>query len=339
MAIYTSTQIIGSSMILSSGDIASSMTVADGGSVSVYSGGTANYTTVNSWGSLSVFSGGTANNTTINNGYMDINSGGTANNTTINRGYMDINSGGTANNTTVNSGGWMMINRGGKATNIIADSGAGLLITVAPDTYIQGTSAGSAFEMKDGHINGYKIADRCEMFVESGGVASNTYIQQGGWMEINNGGVANHTTVNSDNSSGGGMYINNGGVANHTTVSSGGYMRLLGKHGGKLNILSGATVHVFSETIIDFTVAGQTPGDVALITNWNLISGAPVYTMTVNANQAAGNYLLATGTASFNNAITVKTDKDVELGSLSVGTSLTRGNYTYTLRVFTGICG
>ena len=258
-------------MILSSGDIANSMTVADGGSASVYSGGTANYTTVNSWGSMSVFSGGTANNTTINSGYMSINSGG------------------TANNTTVNSGGWMMINRGGKATNIVADSGAGLAITIAPDTYIQGTSVGSAFEIK-GHINGYKVDDRRKIFVESGGVASNTWIQQGGWMEVNRGGEANHTTVNSDNSSGGGMYINNGGMANHTTVSSGGYMRLLGKHGGKLNILSGATVHVSSETIIDFTVAGQTPGDMALITNWNLISGAPVYTMTINVNQAAGNY-------------------------------------------------
>ena len=374
-------------MILSSGDIANSMTVADGGSASVYSGGTANYTTVNSWGSMSVFSGGTANNTTINSGYMSINSGGTANNTTVNSGgWMMINrggkatnivadsgaglaitiapdtyiqgtsvgsafeikghingykvddrrkifveSGGVASNTWIQQGGWMMISSGGKATNIVADSGARLDITVAPDTYIQGTSAGSAFEMKDGHINGYKIADRCDMFVESGGVASNTWIQQGGWMEVNRGGEANHTTVNSDNSSGGGMYINNGGMANHTTVSSGGYMRLLGKHGGKLNILSGATVHVSSETIIDFTVAGQTPGDMALITNWNLISGAPVYTMTINVNQAAGNYLLATGTANFNNAITVKTEKDVELGSLSVGTSLTRGNNTYTL--------
>ena len=55
MAIYTSTQIISSSMILSSGDIANSMTVADGGSASVYSGGTANYTTVNSWGSMYQF--------------------------------------------------------------------------------------------------------------------------------------------------------------------------------------------------------------------------------------------------------------------------------------------
>ena len=401
------------SMYVSGGGTATNTTI-NGGNMEIYSGGTANNATVNFGGWMDIESGGTANNATVNSGgRMYIESGATATDIIVSAfGFVDIEdmeTGGgasvtfssmtysnlmvtmekslhiyencVANNTRINSGGWMDIYKGATATNIVADSGAMLTITVAPDTYIQGTSAGSAFEMKGGHINGYKVADCCEMFVESGGVASNTWIQQGGWMKINNGGVANstiisgsymqindggmanhtavynnyldvyggvanstiiyssgnmdiyyngmanHTTV----SSGGGMYINNGGMANHTTVSSGGYMRLLGKHGGKLNILSGATVHVSSETIIDFTVAGQTPGDMALITNWNLISGAPVYTMTINVNQAAGNYLLATGTANFNNAITVKTEKDVELGSLSVGTSLTRGNNTYTL--------
>ena len=48
-----------------------------------------------------------------------------------------------------------------------------------------------------------------EASISSGGVASNTNVNYGGYMNIAYGGVANDTTVNS----GGRMYIENGGSA------------------------------------------------------------------------------------------------------------------------------
>ena len=166
--------------------------------------------------SMYISKGGTANGTTVSSwGSMYISSGGVANDTTVDWGDMHVYSGGVANSTTVNSGGRMYISSGGTATNIIASSGAWLGITVAENTYIQGTSNGSAFEMKDAYISGYTVNYGC-IYISSGGVANRTNVNSSGWMYISSGGVANSTTVNSGGCS---MYISNGGTAIKTTVN------------------------------------------------------------------------------------------------------------------------
>jgi len=121
-----------------------------------------------------------------------------------------------ANSTTVNSGGWMTIRSGGTATNIIAADSAFLRIVVAPDTYVQGTYAGSAFEMKDAYISGYTLNRNCDMDISSGGVADSTTVNSGGWMVIDSG-VANSTTVNS----GGSLSIHSGGTATNIVAEDG----------------------------------------------------------------------------------------------------------------------
>ena len=116
----------------------------------VYDGGQINNTTLNSGGELVVFSGGTASNTTVNKiGSLSVSSGGMANNTTVNGGgYIDVFRDGTADGTTVNSRGTIFIHSGGTASEIIISSGGSVFFTIASDTYIQGNSNGSTFEIK-----------------------------------------------------------------------------------------------------------------------------------------------------------------------------------------------
>ena len=194
---------------VAAGTTSTGIIMTSGDTMHVFSGGVANSTTINSKGSMHISSGGVANSTSVNSGgRLPISSGGVANRTTVNyRGWMVISSGGVANSTTVNSGGGMYISSGGTATDIVASSGAILRITVASETYIKGTYADSAFEMKNAQISGYTVYAGGWIDISSGGTANSTTVNSGGSMRISSGGVANSTTVN------GYMYIYSGGTA------------------------------------------------------------------------------------------------------------------------------
>ena len=300
---------------ISSGGVANSTTVNSQGAMHISSGGMANYTMITGdlWyglGSMTISKGGIAKNTTVG-GFMFISSGGTADSTTvISGGNMQISSGGTADSTMVISGGSMHISSGGTATNIITSNGARLWITVASNTYIQGTANGSAFEMKNAQISGYGI---------------NSW----GTLEVYSGGTADSTTVNS-----GGVIIYNGGVASNTTVNSGGYISLSGGiHRGTLQIASGATVsaHIYTGGTIDFTVSDRTTEDGYLINDLSLISGTPTYTITVSADQAFGTYKLAQGAENFTNTISIGNGM-ITYGSITVnGEDFVYNGTTYSL--------
>jgi len=316
----------------------------------IESGGTANSTTVN--GGMYIYSGGTANYTTINQGTLYIgfvNKGGAASNTTVNSGgNMHISSDGTANSTTVNSGGRMYIESGGTATDIVAQSGARLEITVAPDTYIQGTYNGSAFEMKNATITGYTV--NFGMRISSGGTANCTTVNSRGYMYIASGGTANNTTINQGTlcigfpngggaasnttvNSGGSMYISSGGTANNTTVNSGGSMYISsgGIHRGSLQIASGAVVSAYSGSEIDFSIADRKASDGYLINDLSLIKGYPTYTITVSAEQEYGVYKLAQGADKFTGTVTIG-DGSVDYGTITVnGADFVYNGVTYSL--------
>ena len=103
------------------------------------------------------------------------------------------------------------------------------------------------------------------------------------------------------------VFIEDGGAASDTTVNSGGRLRIEsgGHHCGTLQIASGAVVSVDNGAVVDFTVAGRTTEDDALINNLALIQGAPTYTITVSAGQNRGTYQLARGADSFTGSITI----------------------------------
>ncbi|MBO5690021.1 MAG: AIDA repeat-containing protein, partial [Lentisphaeria bacterium] len=271
---------------ISNGGTAAGTTLNSNGWMSVSNGGVANSTTINPNGKLFVNNGGKANNTTLNsNGYLYISSGGTANNTVINsaRGFMYVLSGGTANGITIKSeGGTLFVSSGGTATNIVASACAAMVITVAPNTYIQGTYTGSAFEMKNALLSGF-TANYTDVNIVSGGTAKDTTVY-GGVMRVDNGGTASGTNLEFYSL----LYIYSGGV-----------------HRGSLQIGSGTSVSASSGAVIDFTVSGRTAADGYLINNLSSISGTPTYTITVSANQAAGTYKLAQGANNFSGSYVI----------------------------------
>jgi len=334
-------------LILANGS-ADNTTVNSYGVMYISSGGTANNTTVNSYGYMRISSGGVANSTTVNSmGSMFISSGGVANSTTVNSSGVMYISGGVANSTTVNSRGSMYIYSGGTATNIVAESGAKLTITVASNTYIQGTYAGSAFEMKNAFISGYTVNSSRWMYISSGGVANSATVNYDGYMFISSGGTANSTTVNSV----GLMYIYSGGTANNTTVNKWGNMNISsggtaisttvncngrmfiysgGVHRGSLQIESGAVVSA-SRCKIDFTVSGRSVEDNYLINDLSLINGTPTYTVTVSAEQEFGTYKLAQGAGNLTGTLSIG-DGTVDYGSITVnGNALEYNQIQYTL--------
>ena len=226
----------GASATVHSGTTANDTTLEDWGILYVYSGGTANRATVSEDGLISIL-GGTVDSATLNaDGSMYVRSGGRADHTTINAGGCLYVSDGTASGATVNSGGSMYISPGGTATGLAADSGACLIFYVAPDTYIQGTSAGSAFEIKDGAVSDYTVNENCKINVSSGCTADIITVNGNGELRICGGAFANGVTVN-----GGNLYIQENGSATnivwtpckgHVRVSEGGYATFASEYSG-----------------------------------------------------------------------------------------------------------
>ena len=213
---------------------------------------------------LYIYSGGVVDRTSVKgqDGGIHVLSGGIANNTYIypnNRIYrlgsdVVVSSGGMMNNVSFLShtnafdptfGGGLVVLSGGTATGILIPSNISIYdsiyftITVASNTYIQGTSNGSAFEMKDAFISGHTVNGG--MFIESGGTATNTTVSRGS-MRIDSGGTANETTVHE----GGNVYVSHGGIANGMTINMVGYLTV-SSGGTALNVTSKNGAHITVE--------------------------------------------------------------------------------------------
>ena len=148
-------------------------------------------------------------------------------------------------------------------------------------------------------------------------------------MLISSGGMATSTTVNSA----GKLFVYNSGAAFDTVMGSGGSLTVSsgGKVTGALTIETGATVTVKAGGIVDFDISTLAPGNAALVNDLARVGGTPSYTITVSETQGAGTYTLAKGASSFNKTITVNTDAGATLGTITVGETLSSGDYDYTL--------
>ena len=177
-------------LTLNSGDIANSAAVSSGGTLNVNSGGLASSSNVGG----SYFAGYYV--PTIN-----VNNGGVATDTSITSGgHLIINSGGSATRTTVNSGGFINVNSGGTAASVTQTSGGALQTTT--DATVSGTNALGAFSV-------------------SGGQASNVLLENGGYLNVQNGQSADNTTIRL----GGALQVYNGGTATQVVQSSGGALQ------------------------------------------------------------------------------------------------------------------
>ncbi|MBR7139913.1 MAG: AIDA repeat-containing protein, partial [Lentisphaeria bacterium] len=326
-------KVYSSGTLVKQGKVLTGETIVGGtnNSMFVHDGGTANSTTVNSGGSMYIYSGGVANSTTLGSGSVYVR-GGVANSITANNGYVGVSSGGVAHSTTLNSKAWMYVTSDSVANDTIVNKTC--FIGITSDGVVNGS-------VIDGTINVYAggVANDTVMFnsgymmVASVGVVNDTVLESEGEMRLY-GGVANRTIVNSD----GYIMVVSGGVANDTVVNSGGSASILsgGKHRVTLTMEAGAVVSAAEGGIIDFTVSERTTGDGYLINDLALIQGAPTYTITVNADQAAGTYKLAQGASNFTQTVAIGTET-VNYGSITAnGADFVYNGVTYSLDQIAG---
>ena len=303
-------------MVVYSGGTANSTSVNSHGSMYVSNGGVANSTTVNSAGYLYIYSGGVANSTAVNRlGYLYVYRGGMANSTTVSSGTLRVYSGGTMNSTTVNSSGYLYVSSGGVANKLDINSYGFVRV-------YRGGSTISANVNGNGRTGG-------NLTVSSGGAVFFTAVKNIGYLYVSSAGVANNTILNSN----GYLWISSGGAASSTIVNGNGYLYVSsgGKVTGMLTLASGAVVSAYAGSIIDFDVSAVAAGSEARVNNLSLVRGTPNYTVTVAAKQAEGAYALADGAVGFDRTITVGTDAEAALGTLSVGETFTVANVNYTL--------
>ena len=310
---------VGGTMVQSNGTLhvssagtAQNTTVSRGGAVMLHDGAVASDTTVLAGGKLNWEDlGGTAYETTVySNGYVYGFKYVGAGSTTISQlGGRTIQ--GTLSSAVVESGSIGYVGDGGKLLDTSVDFGGRLVV------YAQGTADGTMVQS-----NG-------TLHVSSAGTAQDTTVSRGGAVVLYNGAVASNTTV----LAGGTMEVGRNAVATAVTVISGGSLEVSG--GGTVNslhITQGASVTLAKDSYVSFYLPAQDPGTEPLINAWDLLAdqGAS-YTVTVSADQTEGTYLLADGAANFNETIRVSLATGEELGSLTVGKSLSVKNTVYSL--------
>jgi autotransporter passenger strand-loop-strand repeat protein len=161
------------------------------------------------------------------------------------------------------------------------------------------------------------------MYVYSGGVASSTSINEGGWMEVSSGGslmISSGVDVNSAAIMGGEMRVLNGGVARNIKATTGGvFVAAGGKVTGEMDLSFGANVSFDAGSILDFDITSMSPGGAARVSNLSIVSGTPTYTLTITVSQKNGKYTLAGNASGFAGTITVKNLSGSTLGTLDVG--------------------
>jgi len=307
-----------------------------GGRLYVYDGGIANGTVVSGgyeerfdedddyhykdwWsGELRVYSGGVANGTTLSGafgnaeegeGVLYVEDGGVANDTTVNAGgYMEVD--GVANTITVNAGGKLYC--WGEATDVTENGGYVKCygdVTFTANTFSDVVLAGTAATVHSGTIANNTTV--CGLYD-----AEEDYWEEYGELYVFDGGVASNTTVDA----GGELHVDEGG-----------------KLTGTLTIAEDAYVYMDPYSFLDFDISVVSPDNAALLNDWSLLGSTPEYTITTSMTQAAGVYALAGGAEDFYDCITVNTTDGTELGELEVdGDELITEKYIYALGIAEG---
>ncbi|MBE6368361.1 MAG: hypothetical protein E7052_10730 [Lentisphaerae bacterium] len=254
---------------VSSGGIATDAIIVHGSSYAhVYDGGSMARTST-LMGTVIGSSGSMITDTYMLGGGVYVYSGSIIKNTLKISGSMAICGGSSINIT--QSAGITYVYSGGKAVSNFISNGN-------MNVYSNGTAEQNNI-IGNGRLN-----------VFSGGTATKTTLHNGinsllkGGLYISSNGVASDTTVNS----GGILCVDNGGV-----------------HRGYMQIADGAVVSASIYGVIDFTVSNRTAADGYLINNLSLIQGNASYTITVANDQAKGIYKLADNAAAFNSTVSI----------------------------------
>ncbi len=225
-------------------------------------------------------------------------------------------------------------------------------------------------EERGADVIGIIVENGGTMTVYNHATAKGTIIRSGGRVEslkadlledtvIDDGGIlyfqnytSKNTTVNA-----GGIFYCEGDSALDTTVNRGGILAFTGN--GSLtgrNIFGGTIVARNTNIVPDpdsnymgyignavikvegeivFAVNQRQSGDNLIIDDLSAFRGAS-YSITVSANQASGNYLLAGNAAAFNQKVTIMNTEYSTLGYVTVGSTLAHGDHNYKLTINNG---
>jgi autotransporter passenger strand-loop-strand repeat protein len=135
---------------------------------------------------VTVFSGGSLCRVKVcAGGNVDILSGGFVSSATLSSGAdgVYVFSGGLLSAATCESGAKLIVSGSGSASGLTVSKGALLSFCVAKETFISGTSAGSAFEIKNGAVNGFSVDSGCQLVVSSGCLAQ-AIRENGGYVDV-----------------------------------------------------------------------------------------------------------------------------------------------------------
>ncbi|KQT03050.1 MULTISPECIES: AIDA repeat-containing protein [unclassified Bradyrhizobium] len=252
--------------VVSGGNVSGQITIGNGGVV-VLNGGTTQHTEilnggvqydygnasdtiVRAGGQQHVYFGGKADGTTVEaGGYQDVYSSSTVTNVTL-KGQQQVLAGGSAIDTTVTSGGYQYVGNGGHTERTVIETGGLQYVdtgATTDDTVING-----GFQFVNGSSTGGSIGGGQS---QTGGIATNVTVKNGGAQHVYNGGNASGTTIEAGAfqdvyhgavtgtilsgsqqvlegatadqtviQSGGNAYVGNGGSVSATTVNAGGLL-------------------------------------------------------------------------------------------------------------------
>ncbi|GCD52524.1 Hint domain-containing protein [Acetobacter pasteurianus] len=288
------TVLSGVGLFVSSGGIASNVTVGSGGYIDVYNSGTAISALVSGASAvLNVSNGGKTSNTSVTDGGNIIVSAGgssdndlikangqeavwgTANNLIIsgNNTHAYLHDGGTGTNWTTEDGGWVGIYSGASldgftvtGQNTYGDISGGQVTNAS-------VTDGGTLQIESGvAISGINATSGGQVYVSNGGSTTGTILSDSGTAEtVQGGGSASGTQV----ASGASLTVSTDGSATDTTVSANGHLLVSGgtivdttiTNGGEATLYDAATadtVTVDSGGSITFENNGTLTGTVTL---------------------------------------------------------------------------
>lgn len=225
---------------------------------------------------------GVAGSSTSDRGTVTILNGGTATNINVQAyGEFSVHDGGYANNISVSSGGNFSL-YGGCAQNILADSGAFLRFHVKSNTYAQGSSAGSAFEITS--VLSGQHADQSKVFViHSGGSAIDVRVLSGGNVALYGGAYASNIIF----SSGGKFNIN---------LSSGSYFKF--SSGGTAFEITSSVSNLRISSVCFVSLGGGCSGsNLTVYSGGNLYVGPGGILRSADVNTSGNLIVMSGGTA------------------------------------------
>ncbi|MBQ6352767.1 MAG: hypothetical protein IJJ28_05830, partial [Lentisphaeria bacterium] len=97
------------------------------------------------------------------------------------------------------AGGVLYVSSGGTATNVNVEEDGSLYMQVAPDTVVQGSYNGVAFNNSNGYVYGYThnpLSALARVAVMSGGTATDI-VCSAGWVNANVGGLLTSSYITS----------------------------------------------------------------------------------------------------------------------------------------------